>query len=133
MRFSGTGPRSLTRTKIDLRFFRLVTRSHVPRGRLRCAQVRAFMSYDSPFAVCLPWKYRPYQDAVPIWSQRRTLLDCTGVDFASGALAGVGEPASLADAVTPSATRRVAMAAPRREGICLSPIIVEKIFTATSS
>jgi hypothetical protein len=91
------------------------------------------MSYDSPFAVCLPWKYRPYQEAVPIWSQRRTLLDCTGVAFTSGALAGVGEPASLADAVTPSATSRVAMAAPRREGICLSPIIVEKIFTATSS
>src|SRR5271155_1601354 len=104
MRSSGTGPRSLTRTKIDRRFFKFVTRTQLPSGRLRCAQVRPFMSNVSPIAVLRPWNLRPYHDALPISNQRRGLIDCV-VDLADGA-------GSLADAETPSADIIISVTAP---------------------
>jgi hypothetical protein len=45
------GPRSLIRTVTDWPFFRLVTRTLVPNGSVRCAAVNAFEPTRSPVAA----------------------------------------------------------------------------------
>src|SRR5437870_6583648 len=60
------GPRSLMRTSTERPLSKLVTRTRVPSGSVRCAAVSAFMSYASPLAVGLPWCWRPYQEAIPV-------------------------------------------------------------------
>src|SRR5207248_10143886 len=49
---------------------RLVTRTRLPRGRVRCAPVSAYMSNTSPLAVFLPWWGSPYHDALPVCTTR---------------------------------------------------------------
>src|SRR5215212_9121271 len=61
------GPRSLIRTTTDLPVRSLVTRTLVPNGRVLWAAVRSWVLKVSPFAVHLPWKPRPYQEAAPVW------------------------------------------------------------------
>src|SRR5215472_1385841 len=60
--------------------FRQVTRTIVPKGRLRWAAVRAFASKASPLAVrrCSLGRY---QEAVPVWEKS---------GFSSGFSAGAG-------------------------------------------
>ena len=87
----GTGPRSLTRTKIDFRLLRLVTRTQLPRGRLRWAQVRAFMLKRSPDAVLRPLKSFPYQEALPICI-RGCFGEVVGVESALGSVLAIPEP-----------------------------------------
>src|SRR6266576_6890848 len=65
MRPSTTGPLSLIRTTIARPFRRLVTRKNEPRGSVGWAAVKACMSKGSPLAVGFPWKYSPYQEAMP--------------------------------------------------------------------
>src|SRR3954451_8742018 len=55
-----------TTTERPVRSF--VTRSFVPNGRGLWAAVRALVLNVSPFAVRLPWKPGPYQEAAPLWS-----------------------------------------------------------------
>lgn len=59
------GPRSLMRTMTLLPFFLLVTRTLVPKGRLRCAAVMADGFMRSPEAV---FEVSAYQDAPPHWA-----------------------------------------------------------------
>src|SRR3954451_1790074 len=54
-----------TTTERPVRSF--VTRSWVPNGRVLCAAVSAWVLNRSPFAVRLPWKPGPYQEAAPVW------------------------------------------------------------------
>ena len=61
------GPRSLIRTTIDWPVFRLVTRTHEPKGRVLWAAVIAYWLYRSPFAVSRPWNFGPYHEARPVW------------------------------------------------------------------
>src|SRR5271167_2499325 len=70
IRFFGTGPRSLMRTITERSFFRSVTLTQEPSGKVRCAAVNWYMSYGSPLAVCLCWKMRPYHEAFPTWDFR---------------------------------------------------------------
>ncbi len=56
---------------------RLVTRTLVPSGRVRCAAVSAFMSNATPLAVVRPWCHSPYHDARPISSNRSRLRSST--------------------------------------------------------
>ena len=46
--FLGSPAREVMRTTTLLLFFKLVTLTIVPMGRVRCAAVRAFLSYFSP-------------------------------------------------------------------------------------
>src|SRR4051812_27979372 len=55
-----------TTTDVPVRSF--VTRSWVPNGRVLWAAVRAWVLNRSPFAVRLPWKPGPYQEAAPLWT-----------------------------------------------------------------
>src|SRR4051812_21621542 len=55
-----------TTTDVPVRSF--VTRSWVPNGRVLCAAVSAWVLNRSPFAVRLPWKPGPYQEAAPVWT-----------------------------------------------------------------
>src|SRR3954469_8492446 len=55
------------RTTTDLPVRSLVTKTREPKGKLLCAAVRAWVLNRSPFAVRLPWKPGPYQDAPPLW------------------------------------------------------------------
>ena len=59
------GPRSLIVTTTLRPFLTWVTRTRVPKGRLRWAAVRAFMLKRAPLAVLRPWKPGPYQEATP--------------------------------------------------------------------
>src|SRR3954451_1103407 len=61
------GPRSLMRTTTDFPVFSLVTRTLVPNGRVLWAAVRSLVLKVSRFAVRLPWKPGPYQEAAPVW------------------------------------------------------------------
>src|SRR4051812_6000155 len=61
------GPRSLMRTTTDLPVRSLMTRTLVPNGSVLWAAVRAWVLKVSPFAVRLPWKPGPYQEAAPVW------------------------------------------------------------------
>jgi hypothetical protein len=45
----------------------LITRTLVPKGRLRWAAVSACMSKRWPLAVLRPWNLSPYQEAMPTW------------------------------------------------------------------
>src|SRR5215204_6226984 len=54
-----------TTTERPVRSF--VTRTREPKGKLLCAAVRARVLNRSPFAVRLPWKPGPYQEAPPLW------------------------------------------------------------------
>ena len=58
------GPRSLMRTTTLRPLLRLVTRTRVPKGRVRWAAVRAEGLNGSPLAVGLPAKPGPYHDAL---------------------------------------------------------------------
>src|SRR5512146_13596 len=53
------------RTVTDFAFSRLVTRTRVLSGRLRCAAVRRPGSKRVPLAVLRPCQCRPYHEAVP--------------------------------------------------------------------
>src|SRR3954453_9770714 len=55
------------RTTTDLPVRSFVTRSWVPNGSVLCAAVSAWVLNRSPFAVRLPWKPGPYQEAAPVW------------------------------------------------------------------
>src|SRR5215211_796302 len=55
------------RTTTDLPVRSFVTRSWVPNGRVLCAAVSTWVLNRSPFAVRLPWKPGPYQEAAPVW------------------------------------------------------------------
>src|SRR4051812_35511448 len=55
------------RTTTDRPVRSFVTRSWVPNGRVLWAAVRAWVLNRSPFAVRLPWKPGPYQEAAPVW------------------------------------------------------------------
>jgi len=59
--------RSLIRTLTCRPFFLLITRTQVPKGRLKWAAVNLFRSKRSPLAVIFPWypSPRPYQLASP--------------------------------------------------------------------
>src|SRR6266550_2173732 len=59
------GPRSFTTTSTLRWFSRLVTRTRVPNGSVRCAIVSAAGSNDSPLAVFLPAKLLPYIEMRP--------------------------------------------------------------------
>src|SRR3954454_24248106 len=61
------GPRSLMRTTTDLPVRSFVTRTLVPNGSVLWAAVGAWVLKVSPFAVRLPWKPGPYQEAAPVW------------------------------------------------------------------
>src|SRR5215210_2651934 len=61
------GPRSLMRTTTDWPVRSLVTRTLVPNGSVLWAAVRSWVLKVSPFAVRLPWKPGPYQEAAPVW------------------------------------------------------------------
>ncbi|CFN65485.1 Uncharacterised protein [Bordetella pertussis] len=37
----------------------------------------AYMSYDSPLEVELPWNFLPYQEARPCWRNGRSLVSGT--------------------------------------------------------
>src|SRR3712207_6996700 len=52
-----------TTTERPVRWF--TTRIFAPKGRVRCAAVRALVLKRSPLAVRRPWKPGPYQDAMP--------------------------------------------------------------------
>src|SRR3954447_7442126 len=54
-----------TTTERPVRSF--VTRSWVPNGSVLWAAVSAWVLNRSPFAVRLPWKPGPYQEAAPVW------------------------------------------------------------------
>ena len=58
------GPRSFTRKTRDRLFLRLVTSILEPRGKVRWAAVRSFLSKTSPLAVT-PLDSSPYQVATP--------------------------------------------------------------------
>src|SRR5256885_15134987 len=90
MRDSGTGPRSFTRTMTQRPLCMLVTLTHVPRGSWRCAAVNWNMSYGSPLAGGLPWKFLPYQEALPTWEGFGTL------GFLGGFRAGPSDIAQIA-------------------------------------
>jgi hypothetical protein len=59
------GPRSLIRTTTERPFRRLVTRTFVPKGRVRWAAVNCPGLKVSPLAVRRPEKPLPYQEAIP--------------------------------------------------------------------
>src|SRR6185437_2020327 len=59
------GPRSFTTTTTLRWFSRLVTRTRVPNGSVRCAMVSAAGSNGSPLAVFLPAKSLPYIEMRP--------------------------------------------------------------------
>src|SRR5947208_676772 len=59
------GPRSFTTTSTLRWFSRLVTRTRVPNGSVRCAIVSAAGSNGSPLAVFLPAKLLPYIEMRP--------------------------------------------------------------------
>src|SRR5215212_11382430 len=61
------GPRSLIRTTTDLPVRSFVTRTLVSNGSVLWAAVRSWVLKVSPFAVRLPWKPGPYQEAAPVW------------------------------------------------------------------
>lgn len=62
------GPRSLMRTTTERPVAVLVTRTRVPKRRVRWAAVRAFWSKRSPLAVSRPWKPGPYHEAISAWA-----------------------------------------------------------------
>src|ERR1700755_820919 len=66
MRPRTNGPRSVIFTTTDWLVIRLVTRTIVPIGRVRCAAVIAFWSYTVPSAPLRPAYGGPYQLASPI-------------------------------------------------------------------
>src|SRR5262249_40103413 len=59
------GPRSFTRTFTTLPVFRFVTRTTVPKGKVRWAAVKAVESKGCPLAARRPWLRPPYQEARP--------------------------------------------------------------------
>src|SRR6266508_6629960 len=59
------GPRSFTTTSTLRWLSRLVTRTRVPNGSVRCAMVSAAGSNGSPLAVFLPAKSLPYIEMRP--------------------------------------------------------------------
>lgn len=59
------GPRSFTTTSTLRWFSRLVTRTRVPNGSVRCAMVSAVGSNGSPLAVFLPARSLPYIEIRP--------------------------------------------------------------------
>src|SRR5947208_8600720 len=59
------GPRSFTTTSTLRWFSRLVTRTRVPNGSVRCAMVSAVGSNGSPLVVFLPAKSLPYIEMRP--------------------------------------------------------------------
>ena len=59
------GPRSVIFTTADSLFVKLVTRTIVPIGSVRCAAVIAFWSYTVPSAPLRPAYGGPYQLANP--------------------------------------------------------------------
>src|SRR3954470_12735785 len=63
------------RTTTDRPVRSFVTRSWVPNGRVLCAAVSAWVLNRSPFAVRLPWKPGPYQEAAPLWSGLGSWVD----------------------------------------------------------
>src|SRR5438067_8672886 len=65
MRPDTNGPRSFTTTSTLRWFPRLVTRTRVPNGSVRCAMVSALGSNGSPLAVFLPAKSLPYIEIRP--------------------------------------------------------------------
>jgi hypothetical protein len=65
MRPDANGPRSFTTTSTLRWFSRLVTRTCVPNGSVRCAIVSAVGSNGSPLAVFLPAKSLPYVEMRP--------------------------------------------------------------------
>src|SRR5437667_241929 len=65
MRPDTNGPRSFTTTSTLRWFSRLVTRTRVPNGSVRCAMVSAVGSNGSPLAVFLPAKSVPYIEMRP--------------------------------------------------------------------
>jgi hypothetical protein len=68
MRPPPTGPRSVMVTTTWRPFSRFVTLTFVPRGSVLCAALRPYMLYRTPEAVALPWKSRPYHEAMPFFS-----------------------------------------------------------------
>src|SRR6185437_657296 len=124
IRSSGIGPRSFTRTKMDLWFLRLVTLIQLPRGKLRCAQVRAYILKDSPFAVVCPWKRLPYHEAWPIWYQWCALGLCP--DWVADSFAA-GAGSLAAEAATPKAIINVTTTTPPFIKVTLRSRIVEGI------
>ena len=118
IRLRGTGPRSLTRTKIAFMLLRLVTRTQLPRGRLRWAQVRAFMLKRSPDAVLRPLKSFPYQEALPICI-RGCFGEVAGLESALGSVLAIPEPVMpSARAMSPRRQLRVAVVRGRL-GFCM--------------
>lgn len=60
------GPRSVIGTVRLLRLLRLVTRTHDPRGSVRCAALNFVGSNARPLAIRWPASRGPYQDARPV-------------------------------------------------------------------
>ena len=91
MRASGTGPRSFTRTMIDRRLPRLVTRSKVPIGSVRVSAGK-HVEVESFAAGCFaPLKLmavpRSFADLIPLWF--RLLHDGATLRIVRGVIARV--------------------------------------------
>jgi len=82
MRFESCGPRSLIVTLIVRPLSRLVTRTTVPKGSVRCAAVIPHGSNISPLAVRWPARAFPYHEAIP------TSDDPVGAEASGGIGAG---------------------------------------------
>src|SRR5262249_21384031 len=110
------GPRSLIRTITILPVFRQVTRTTVPKGRLRCAAVKMAGSKASPLAVRF-CSFGRYQEAGPVWEKTGfSALAVTGTRGKGGRAAVVGgvavggrpgaqAPAQRASAITAGCPR----------------------------
>ena len=85
-RLPTNGPRSVTSSTSFRPFSRLVTRTWVPSGSFRCAQVKPCILKGCPLAVGSPWNAGPYQLATPNCVFIATVEFAFGV-FISGGLA----------------------------------------------
>ena len=106
MRRFTKGPRSLIFTMTERPLSRFVTRTRVPKGKLGCAAVKAFMSNTSPLAVCRPWKRLPYQDAIPTTSYAPTLPGVSRAPSGGVAQAASSHRATMRFVATKSAEQQ---------------------------
>src|SRR5580698_2954794 len=76
------GPRSVIVTTTDSPFFTFTTRIVVPSGKYQLAAVSLWQSNGWPFAIFLPCRSAPYQEAVPMYTIFNFLaLACTFVPW----------------------------------------------------
>src|SRR5579862_5768898 len=126
MRPGTKGPRSLMRTWTEAPLLRLVTRTIVSIGSVRCAAVILSAPSFSPLAVRTILRVRSYQEARPVWAKRGRPTRSTGVEgeASGGVIDTSGDGAAQAASVSAVKARAInerwqRVADPEREFIAI--------------